>query len=95
MDNIKRARVENENQIPHAQLNIPKLKRVLADWINVNSDTIEVENKGDDVYVFGSELATLRLLKGFRSDLRCGQGFGMARGKFYFKLEIELALELC
>lgn len=41
-------------------------------------------------YVFGSELATLRLLKKYRDSKNCRQNYSENQGSFYFSLETSL-----
>jgi len=50
-------------------------------------DSVVVEYIKGVFYVFGSELATLRLLKAYRLNRFSRQGFSSNRESFYFALE--------
>lgn len=63
-------------------------QRVRDEFTRRASEPVTVEEIGGTFYAFGSELATLRLLKAYR---HCGEradaGYSDNRESFYFRLE--------
>lgn len=64
--------------------NLLKVKSVFE---NIAKETLEVEYIGGTYYAFGSELATLRLFKGYKFSKGIDAGYSTNLGKFYFRLE--------
>lgn len=63
-----------------------QIKRVTEDYSKIAGEPVEVEQVGDALYVFGSELATLRL---FRKMPAQRQGYSGPLSKFYFCVELK------
>jgi hypothetical protein len=65
-----------------------KAERVQAEFTRRANEIVRVEELGGAFYAFGSELATLRLLKAYR---HCGDradaGYSDNAESFYFRLE--------
>lgn len=64
-----------------------QIARVANDWNRHANETLEVELIGGALYGFGSEVATLRLLKQYRNVKTANCGFSENLNKFYFVLE--------
>jgi hypothetical protein len=62
-----------------------QLKRTQRDYSEIGGEPVEIEQVGSALYIFGSELATLRL---FRKMPKCGQGYSENLKKFYFCVEL-------
>lgn len=67
------------------------IARVARDWKEYASEPVQVEYIGGAFYGFGSELATLRLLKRYRTTDKATQGYSKNRSTFYFCLDTDLA----
>ena len=64
------------------------IKRVTQEFEKYTKDEkITVENIGGAYYAFGSELATLRLLKAYRNTKTARQDWSENLGEWYFVLE--------
>ncbi len=68
------------------------VKRVAHDLGQVAKEDIEVEAIGDTVYVFGSELATLRMFmyyNRYHRNEKTRQDFSLPRNSHYFSLDTD------
>lgn len=65
-----------------------KLKTLTFDWRNIAGEDIEVKQIKGAVYAYGSELATLRLLKHFKRSNRARQDYSVNLYTFFFSLEL-------
>lgn len=63
------------------------MKRVKKDWSIMAGEKIDVNQINNTLYGFGSELATLRLLKAYRYADKARQGYSENLGTFYFALD--------
>lgn len=63
-----------------------QIARLAQDWKRIASETVEVEQIGNTFYGFASELATLRLLKAYRTTDAADCGFSENLGRFFFRL---------
>jgi hypothetical protein len=59
--------------------------RLANDYSKITGEPVTVEFIAGAIYVFGSELATLRL---FRAMPNKRQGYSAARESFYFSIEL-------
>jgi hypothetical protein len=65
-----------------------KLQRVQAEFSRHAGETVRVEDVSGTFYAFGSELATLRLLKVYRNcGDRADAGYSDNMESHYFRLE--------
>ena len=63
--------------------------KVKKEWEKIAKENLEVEEIKGTVYAYGSELATLRLLKKFiKSGDKAKADFSTNLKKFYFRLAI-------
>lgn len=67
--------------------NTEKTNRVKTDWENTATESVDVQLINDTFYGFCSELASLRLLKAYRSTDKADCGYSDNRKTFYFRLE--------
>ena len=65
-------------------MNVARVKR---DWERIAGETLQVQQLTGAVYAFGSELATLRLLKEYRQSSGATANHSENRDAFYFRLE--------
>lgn len=65
-----------------------QIARLAHDWKCIASETVEVEQIGGAFYGFASEIATLRLLKAYRTVELADCGYSENLGRFFFRLEI-------
>jgi hypothetical protein len=63
------------------------------DFAELSGEAGTVEFFANTFYFFGSELATLRLLKAYRNVARADCGYSQNLGKFYFRLETDFGGE--
>lgn len=56
-------------------------------WEPIAEESLEIEDIKGTFYAFGSELATLRLLKTYRHTDSAAAGYSKNLKKFYFRLE--------
>jgi hypothetical protein len=61
------------------------IKRTEAEYSRIAGEPVEVQQIGSALYVFGSELATLRL---FRKMPNKRQGYSTNLERFYFTLDL-------
>ena len=62
------------------------IAKATKEYTKLAGEPVTVENIGGTIYVFGSELATLRL---FRAMPSRNQGFSENLKSFYFSLELK------
>lgn len=62
--------------------------RAKKEWEKISKEPLEVEKIKGTVYAFGSELATLRLLKKFRDIKKARADYSTNLKKFYFSLDV-------
>lgn len=67
-----------------------QLARIGKDLAGIAGEPVEVEEIKGLVYVFGSELATLRLLLQYRNNPNARVGHSIPRDSYYFSLELNL-----
>jgi hypothetical protein len=65
-----------------------QITRFARDVSALAREEMEVEYISGTYYCFGSELATLRLLKLYRKSEKADQGFSHNLKKFYFRIEV-------
>lgn len=71
-------------------MNADRIARVARDWKEYASEPVNVEYIGCAFYGFGSELATLRLMKRYRTTDKATQGYSKNLSTFYFRLDADL-----
>jgi hypothetical protein len=65
-----------------------QIERTAKDWNRIAGETVEVEQVGSAMYAYGSELATLRLLKAFRETSAARQNYSANLETWYFCIEL-------
>lgn len=65
------------------------LKRFESEYSKIAGEQVSLENIGDTIYVFCSELASLRL---FRKMPNKRQGYSEPRKSFYFAIELKFSI---
>ena len=70
------------------------VERAQKEWTAIAGEEIEVEQVGGALYAFGSELATLRLLKAFRLNKYAGASWSQNLDKYYFSLEVRFSIDV-
>lgn len=66
----------------------PVQRARLAQWLRSNvAEPVEVDEIGGVIYAFGSELATLRLLKLYRTCENVQHGYSSNLDKWYIAIE--------
>jgi len=55
---------------------------------HAGGENVEVEKHGDTLYVFGSELATLRIFRKYEGGKNINQGWNKGTKSFYFSLRM-------
>jgi hypothetical protein len=66
-----------------------KADKVKKDWEKIAKEKLDVEEIKGTIYAYGSELATLRLLKKYiKSGDKVKADFSTNLKKFFFRLEI-------
>lgn len=64
-------------------------ERIKKDWEKIAGEKLDVEEMKGTVYAYGSELATLRLLKKYiKSGDKVKADYSSNLKKFYFRLEL-------
>jgi hypothetical protein len=66
-----------------------QIKGVNRDWNKLAGETVRVEVIKRTFYAFGTELASLRLLKAHRNYPQADSGYSENLKTFYFRLETE------
>jgi len=65
-----------------------RIQRLTDNYSNIAKEAVSVEIINDVIYVFGSELATLKLLKKFRNSKNARQDYSVNLETFYFSLDL-------
>ena len=65
-----------------------QLNRIKSDFENYAGETIEIKNISNALYAFGSELATLRILKKYQHAQNVTQGYSEPYKTHYFCLDL-------
>jgi hypothetical protein len=65
-----------------------QIKRVTEDFCKMAKEEVRVENIGGVIYAFGSEVATLRLLKQYRHVPQARAEYSENLKTHYFVLEL-------
>ena len=63
-------------------------ERIKKDWESYAKEKLEVEQLSGAVYAYGSELATLRLLKKYWGNKKVKQDYSTNKKTFFFRLEM-------
>jgi len=64
------------------------IERVKRDWALTAKESLDVRQISGAIYAFGSELATLRLMKMYRHNAKATCGYSVNLQTFYFALEV-------
>ena len=62
--------------------------RAKIDWASIAQEQLDIHMVGGALYAFGSELATLRLLKHYRHVAVATHAFSTNLNEYYFCLDI-------
>lgn len=65
-----------------------QLEKIKKMWEIKAKEKLTIENIKGTVYAYGSELATLRLLKEYRGNKKARADYSINQKKFYFSLEM-------
>lgn len=67
------------------------IERAKVDFENIAKEPLELKSLGGALYAFGSEIASLRLMKAYRNcGDRADSGFSENLKTWYFRLESEV-----
>lgn len=61
-----------------------------SDWNRAAQEKVSVEIVGNTIYGFGSELAVLRIMMGYRKQDNARVGFSAGYGLHFFALDVNL-----
>ena len=70
-----------------------QLKRLGYDWSGIANEKVTVEAIGGAIYAYGSELATLRLLKSYAYIAHTGKvaaDYSVNLQTYFFRIEVEI-----
>ena len=67
-----------------------QIKRLVDNYSNIAKEAVTVEIIVETIYVFGSELATLKLLKKFNKAKNVNQGYSENLETFYFSIDLDI-----
>jgi hypothetical protein len=65
-----------------------QLEKIKKMWETKAKEKLTIEDIKGTVYAYGSELATLRLLKEYRENKKAKADYSINLKKFYFSLEM-------
>ena len=65
-----------------------QLERISKDLNDFAEESVKIALINDTVYAYGSELATLRILKKYRTVERARQGYSVNLKTHYFSLDL-------
>ena len=71
------------------EITLNQIKRIKKDWEDIAKEDVRIEQVGGAIYGICSELASLRLLKAYRTSLDDAKAdYSTNLNQFYFRLEI-------
>jgi hypothetical protein len=77
--------LKKEKLVEMSDQQLDKIKKM---WEAKAKEKLEIEDIKGTVYAFGSEVATLRLLKEYRTNKKARADYSTNMKKFYFSLEM-------
>lgn len=84
---VRAAQTRDPRVVAELNRRDPRAARVRFDWWEWSQETLEIRSIGGCLYAFGSEVATLRLLKKYRESKNARADYSVNLRTFYFSLE--------
>lgn len=87
---VRAAQTRDARVVAELNRRDPRAARVRSDWWALSGEAMEIRSIGGALYAFGSEVATLRLLKKYRECAKARADFSENLGTFFFSLEVNV-----